>query len=78
MSVECQVNIKSQSELDNGGSETCSFKSEVDTKDGSIMIRKRILEEIRITNHVLVKYKDSFKILIFHFNCEISPFFCQR
>ena len=42
------------------------------------MIRKRILEEIRITNHVLVKYKDSFKILIFHFNCEISLFFCQR
>ena len=24
MSVECQVNIKSQSELDSGGRETCS------------------------------------------------------
>ena len=25
MSVECQVNVKSQSELDVGGRETCSY-----------------------------------------------------
>ena len=28
MSLECQVNVKSQSELDLGGRETCIFKSQ--------------------------------------------------
>ena len=36
-------------------------------------MRKRILDQISITNHVLVKYKapNSFKIPICHFNSEI-------
>ena len=48
-------------------------KSEVDTKDWSIMMRKRILEQISITNHVLVTYEapNSFKIPICHLNIEI-------
>ena len=48
-------------------------KSEVDTKDWSIMMRKRILEQISITNHVLVTYEapNSFKIPICHLNIEL-------
>ena len=33
MSVECQVNVKSQSELDIGGRETCSLFIDVDIQD---------------------------------------------
>ena len=32
MSVECQVNVKSQSELDIGGCETCLSNSSVEAK----------------------------------------------
>ena len=33
MSVECQVNVKSQSELDIGGRETCQLSSPRRSKD---------------------------------------------
>ena len=48
-------------------------KSEVDTKDWTIKMITWIIEQISITNHVLVTYKapDSFKIPICHLNIEI-------
>ena len=48
-------------------------KSKVDTKDWIIKMITWTIEQISITNHVLVTYKapDSFKIPICHLNIEI-------
>ena len=48
MSVECQVNVKSQYELDNGGRETCNFYNallDFVQKIQLFVVRKFILDD---------------------------------
>ena len=59
MSVECQVHVKSQSELDIGGRETCIY----------FLLLKQNIDTIFFKIHLnIIKYRQScYKI----FNCKL-------
>ena len=48
MSVECQVNVKSQSELDIGGRETCSLLNTF-----NVSLFAWTLKRVKLTNQII-------------------------
>ena len=59
MSMECQVNVKSQSELDIGGRETCSLLVYLDFSNSLIQFANWAISE-----HTTLKYNSGWDLVL--------------